>query len=116
MKSDYISYAVMYWTLIAAGIAVTAQGIRIAWKHYYTLKPARSLWNSLHDPDRRGAYYAWWGLLGSVTIGLWHTYEIAFGNSFPAYWARMAEWALWAGMHQYLNYRIERVTDATMAG
>ena len=116
MTSKYLSYAIMYWALLAAGGIVTLQGLRIAWKHYYTLRPAKSLLSSIQDPDRRGAYYAWFGLLGSIMIGMWHTLEIASGNSLPAFWARLAEWILWGGIHQYLNYRIERVTDATVAG
>lgn len=111
MTSKFLAYAVMYWTLIVAGTMLVFQGLSIAWRHYETLRPAKSLMASWREPEMRGAHYAWWGLIGSVAVSSWHVLEIAGGNSLPAYWPRLLEWLLWSGIHLYLNFRIERYVD-----
>ena len=107
MTSKYLAYAFMYWSLIAMGCVIVFQGLSIAWRHYDELRPSLSIRHAFQCTALRAAYYAWWGLIGSIAVSTWHILELTGGTSLPAYWPRLAEWILWGGMHLYLNFRIE---------
>lgn len=93
--------------LVVCGLAVAVQGAWIWMRHYDNLRPRKSISCIKEDQPTMTAYLAWWGLMGSITLALWHVIELSSGNSIPAFWPRLFEWGLWAFVHQYFNNRIE---------